>query len=152
MRRRTRPGLTWLHGDAAAVPALDADLALVTGNVAQVFLTDDDWDRALRAIRAALRPGGYLVSEARRPERRAWEEWECSTPVPGHVRNARASPWNTPLTRLKARCPAEAVISMVFMVPVAGSSLWGSGSSQDPGGCTWASRCSPHSRRSTWTP
>jgi ubiquinone/menaquinone biosynthesis C-methylase UbiE len=36
-------GVTWLHGDATTVPALDADLAVMTGNVAQVFLTDDDW-------------------------------------------------------------------------------------------------------------
>ncbi|MEU4778964.1 methyltransferase domain-containing protein [Micromonospora sp. NPDC023633] len=30
----------WIHGDASALPALDADLATMTGNVAQVFLTD----------------------------------------------------------------------------------------------------------------
>lgn len=47
----------------------------MTGNVAQVFLADDDWGQALRAIRGALRPGGRLVFETRRPERRAWEEW-----------------------------------------------------------------------------
>ncbi|MFC7484286.1 hypothetical protein ACFQX7_35630 [Luedemannella flava] len=47
----------------------------MTGNVAQVFLTDADWVRALRGIHAALRPDGRLVFETRRPERRAWEEW-----------------------------------------------------------------------------
>jgi ubiquinone/menaquinone biosynthesis C-methylase UbiE len=67
--------ITWVHGDATTVPALGADLALMTGNVAQVFLTDEDWAQALHGIRAALRPGGYLVFETRRPERRAWEEW-----------------------------------------------------------------------------
>jgi SAM-dependent methyltransferase len=67
--------ITWIHGDAAAVPAFGADLAVMTGNVAQVFLTDEDWARALQGIAAALRPGGYLVFETRRPERRAWEEW-----------------------------------------------------------------------------
>ncbi|MCZ7438595.1 class I SAM-dependent methyltransferase [Micromonospora sp. WMMC241] len=65
----------WLHGDATALPALDADLATMTGNVAQVFRTDADWTRTLRGIHAALRPGGHLVFETRRPERRAWEEW-----------------------------------------------------------------------------
>ncbi|MCK9900757.1 methyltransferase type 11 [Parafrankia colletiae] len=65
----------WIHGDAAALPVWEADLVTMTGNVAQVFLTDDGWGRALRGIRAALRPHGWLVFETRRPERRAWEEW-----------------------------------------------------------------------------
>ena len=71
--------ITWIRGDAAAVPAIGADLALMTGNVAQVFLTDEGWARVLRAIGAALRPRGYLVFETRRPERRAWEEWAADT-------------------------------------------------------------------------
>ncbi len=71
--------VTWIHGDVTAAPPAQADLALMTGNVAQVFLTDQDWDRTLRAIRTALGPGGYLVFETRRPERRAWEEWAADT-------------------------------------------------------------------------
>jgi ubiquinone/menaquinone biosynthesis C-methylase UbiE len=71
--------VTWIHGDASAVPALDADLAIMTGNVAQVFLTDDDWTGTLESIRAALRPAGYLVFETRRPERRIWEDWAADT-------------------------------------------------------------------------
>lgn len=64
---------------AARVPAAGADLAVMTGNVAQVFLTDEDWAQALQAIGAALRPCGYLVFETRRPERRAWDEWAADT-------------------------------------------------------------------------
>lgn len=67
--------VTWGHGDATTLPAFAADLAVMTGNVAQVFLTDEDWAQTLRGIRGALRPGGCLVFEVRRPERRAWEEW-----------------------------------------------------------------------------
>lgn len=75
--------ITWVHGDATTVPALGADLAMMTGNVAQVFLTDDGWTQTLQGIHAALRPGGHLVFETRRPERRAWEEWAADTaPVP----------------------------------------------------------------------
>jgi SAM-dependent methyltransferase len=73
--------VAWIEGDATALPPLHraADLALMTGNVAQVFLTDDDWTRTLRAIAATLRPGGHFVFETRRPERRAWEEWATET-------------------------------------------------------------------------
>ncbi|MCP3804089.1 class I SAM-dependent methyltransferase [Allokutzneria sp. A3M-2-11 16] len=67
--------ITWIHGDAGDVPALGADLAVMTGNVAPVILADADWSRTLRGVRAALRPGGHLVFETRRPERRVWEDW-----------------------------------------------------------------------------
>ena len=65
----------WLHGDAAALPPMQADLATMTGNVAQVFVTDEEWAAALRAARRALRPGGRLVFETRDPAREAWLEW-----------------------------------------------------------------------------
>jgi SAM-dependent methyltransferase len=71
--------ITWVHGNAAAAPSFGADLAVMTGNVAQVFLTDQDWAQALQGITAALRPGGYLAFETRRPDRRAWEEWAADT-------------------------------------------------------------------------
>jgi SAM-dependent methyltransferase len=71
--------ITWVCGDATTVPALGADLAVMTGNVAQVFLTDDDWTQTLHGIHAALRPNGHLVFEIRRPERRAWEDWAADT-------------------------------------------------------------------------
>lgn len=73
--------ITWLLGDATSLPPVGADLAMMTGNVAQVFLTDADWAATLRGIHSALRPGGHLIFETRRPERRAWEEWEDTAPV-----------------------------------------------------------------------
>jgi SAM-dependent methyltransferase len=78
----SKPGaasVTWLHGDATTLPALSADVAMMTGNVAQVFLDDDDWSATLDGIRTALRGDGHLVFETRRPERRAWEEWAADT-------------------------------------------------------------------------
>jgi SAM-dependent methyltransferase len=83
---RTKPhadAVTWIEGDATALPRRypkpSADLAVMTGNVAQVFLADEDWTGTLRAIAATLRPGGHFVFEARRPERRAWEDWAAQT-------------------------------------------------------------------------
>lgn len=86
--------VTWVHADAAGIPPGSADLALMTGNVAQVFLTDADWARALQGIGAALRPRGYLAFETRRPARRAWQEWAADTgpvvrDVPGSGRVER---------------------------------------------------------------
>jgi SAM-dependent methyltransferase len=79
-RDKDRAGrVTWVHGDATTLPALDVDLAVMTGNVAQVFRTDAGWARTLRGVRAALRPGGHLVFETRRPGYRAWEEWAADT-------------------------------------------------------------------------
>jgi len=65
----------WIHGDVTALPDLSVDLATMTGNVAQVFLGDDDLAAALRAIRRALRAGGRVVFEVRDPGRQAWTTW-----------------------------------------------------------------------------
>ncbi len=67
--------ICWIHGDALSLPPLAADLALMTGNVAQVFLDDNSWESALIAIRKALTPKGHLVFEVRDPARKAWLEW-----------------------------------------------------------------------------
>ncbi|MGN6694752.1 MAG: class I SAM-dependent methyltransferase, partial [Aquihabitans sp.] len=73
-----KPGadrVRWVLGTAADVGSIGADLAVMTGNVAQVFLADEDWTAVLGAIRSALRSGGWLAFEARDPARRAWEGW-----------------------------------------------------------------------------
>ena len=80
--------VTWVHGDATTLPPLQVDLVTMTANVAQVFLSDEDWDATLAGICAALRPGGHLVFETRGPARRAWEGWtpeatRATTQVPG---------------------------------------------------------------------
>lgn len=75
---RSKPGaraVSWLHGDATNLPPMQVDLATMTGNVAQVFLTDTDWDATLRGVHAALCPGGRLVFETRDPAKRAWLDW-----------------------------------------------------------------------------
>jgi SAM-dependent methyltransferase len=89
---RAKPGaerVTWIHGDASAIPASVAvDAVTMTANVAQVFLTDADWLATLVAVREALRPGGRLIFETRDPAARAWEEWteaatRSTTDIPG---------------------------------------------------------------------
>jgi SAM-dependent methyltransferase len=80
--------VTWLHGDATVLNGshLAADLVVMTGNVAQVFVFDVDWARTLDAVHECLRPGGWFVFETRRPEVRDWERWDVpptTVSVPG---------------------------------------------------------------------
>lgn len=75
---RAKPGaeaVRWVVGDATMLPPMAVDLAVMTGNVAQVFLTNDASTANLDGIRHALAPGGLLVFEVRDPARRGWEEW-----------------------------------------------------------------------------
>lgn len=80
--------VTWVEGDATTLGGrhLAADLAVMTGNVAQVFVADDDWSLTLDAVRSCLRPGGWFAFETRRPEVRDWERWDAAptlVPLPG---------------------------------------------------------------------
>jgi SAM-dependent methyltransferase len=75
---RAKPGaerVRWILGDARALPALTADLATMTGNVAQAIVDESDWDATLAGIHGALRPGSHLVFETRDPAFEGWREW-----------------------------------------------------------------------------
>ncbi len=65
----------WEKGDASILGSQKADLVLMTGNVAQIFLDDTKWYTTLRAIYTALRQGGYIAFESRNPAAKAWENW-----------------------------------------------------------------------------
>ena len=73
---RRKPGadrVRWLHADAASLPPLQVDLAVMTGNVAQVFVSDQEWAAALGAIRQALWPAaGWCSRPGIRPGRHGW--------------------------------------------------------------------------------
>jgi SAM-dependent methyltransferase len=75
---RRKPGagrVRWVRTDATTLPPGQVDLATMTGNVAQVFVTGEEWAAVLRAVHGALRPGGRLAFESRDPERKAWLGW-----------------------------------------------------------------------------
>lgn len=76
---RSRQGgdaVTWIEGDATtAPPGRRFDLAVMTGNVFQVFLTDDAVRIVLAAVAERLAPDGRLVFESRNPAARDWESW-----------------------------------------------------------------------------
>lgn len=75
---RAKPGaqrVRWIHGGVSDLPALAVDLATMTGNVSNVFLTRQEWLATLGGVRAALRPGGYLVFESVDPAGQPWLKW-----------------------------------------------------------------------------
>lgn len=51
------------------------DAAFMTGNVAQVFLSDEEWNDTLKAVSRRLDNKGYFIFETRNPEMRDWENW-----------------------------------------------------------------------------
>ncbi len=65
----------WTQGDSSFLGTPNADLVLMTGNVAQVFLEDSDWLVTLHHIYEALRPNGYVAFESRNPDAKEWESW-----------------------------------------------------------------------------
>ncbi len=79
---RAKPGaqrVRWIHGDVKSLPALAVDLATMTGNVSNVFLTAQEWLATLAGVYAALRPGGYLVFESVDPADQPWLRWNRET-------------------------------------------------------------------------
>jgi SAM-dependent methyltransferase len=73
--KRGADQVRWIHGYATDLPPMAVDLATMTGNVAQVFVTDEEWAATLRAAFHALRPGGRLIFETRDPAAEAWLHW-----------------------------------------------------------------------------
>ena len=75
---RRRPGgdlVRWIEGDASCLVETGADLALMTGHVAQIISDDGEWHATLAAIHRALRPDGRLAFESRNPRARGWLRW-----------------------------------------------------------------------------
>jgi ubiquinone/menaquinone biosynthesis C-methylase UbiE len=79
---RAKPGaqrVRWIHGGVTDLPALAVDLATMTGNVSNVFLTQQEWLTTLGGVHAALRPGGHLAFESVDPAGQPWLNWNRET-------------------------------------------------------------------------
>ena len=77
-RKPAASGVEWIHGDAESLIGRHADLAVMTGNVAQVFLDDDQWSRTLRALRSVVRVDGVFAFETREPHHWWPTSWATS--------------------------------------------------------------------------
>jgi ubiquinone/menaquinone biosynthesis C-methylase UbiE len=74
----------WILGDLGTVSFdREFDLVIMTGHVFQVFLTDDDVESALSAVRATLADDGRYAFETLNPHLHPWEQWTGSTEVIG---------------------------------------------------------------------
>ena len=60
-------GVRWVQGDAGRLGAAGADLAIMSGHVAQFILADAEWLEALAGVKEALRLGGILGLRDPRP-------------------------------------------------------------------------------------
>lgn len=75
-RRQSGAGsVTWIDGGAESIREDgDADLVISSGN-SIMHVAPEELPGVLRAIAAALRPGGLITFESRDPGARAWEQW-----------------------------------------------------------------------------
>ena len=79
----TTAAITWIHGDATRAPRASADLAVMTGNVAQVFLADgaviiSDSTLRFRArdeVESSLAGHGFRVKDVREAPDRPGREF-----------------------------------------------------------------------------
>lgn len=75
---RAKPGaeaVTWIQGSSEVLPDAAFDVAVMTSHVAQFFVTDEEWEKALTDLRRALVPGGRLTFDSRDPRARGWKQW-----------------------------------------------------------------------------
>jgi SAM-dependent methyltransferase len=89
-RRACGERVEWIEGDALGLlDDLQADLAIMTGHVAQFFLEDEGWHSTLVAIRKALRPDGHIAFESRNPLVQPWADQEIGNHVDWPTRTSR---------------------------------------------------------------
>ncbi|MEH3088649.1 MAG: class I SAM-dependent methyltransferase [Microbacterium arborescens] len=96
-RRPGAEGVTWVDGDSAAAPDGPFDLALMTGNVAQL-IPEGAWQRTLADVRGRMSLGGVLAFESRNPRARAWEGWDAAAPTTRETVHGALEEWMTATT------------------------------------------------------
>jgi ubiquinone/menaquinone biosynthesis C-methylase UbiE len=94
-QRRAGEQVEWIHGVADDVPGAAADLAIMTGHVAQYFVEDQQWSNVLGQIHRILRPEGWLAFETRNPVHRWDQEWtrDRSSATYGHPDGGTFTSW-----------------------------------------------------------
>ena len=81
--------IDWRRGYSDSAGPDSADLAVMSGHVAQVFTDDDAWDQVLTDLHRALIPGGTLAFETRNPGHRKWQQWTAADMYPQYADSLR---------------------------------------------------------------
>ena len=71
--------VNWIVGDSAQLQPNSFDAVIMTANVAQVFLTDESWEKVIFDVYEALKPGGHFIFDTRNPLTKVWELWQLDT-------------------------------------------------------------------------
>ncbi len=95
----------WLEGNALPLDKFNADLAIMTGHVAQFHIDNEYWLNSLKSIHKALRLGGYLAFESRNPIVQPW------------VNNKKHIDWRSATSPRKVTDPIEGPLE-VWSEPV----------------------------------
>ncbi|MEU4162141.1 class I SAM-dependent methyltransferase [Actinoplanes sp. NPDC026670] len=75
-RRPGAAGVRWIEGSFEALPPRAFDAAFLTGHVAELMVTDEEWSGALHALRDSLLVDGRLILDSRDPAARPWQRWD----------------------------------------------------------------------------
>lgn len=75
-KKQLGDGVQWVLGDSSHLNDHTYDAVVLTANVAQVFITDEGWERTIRNAYRSLKKGGHLIFDTRNPEVKVWEQWE----------------------------------------------------------------------------
>lgn len=70
--------ITWIQGSTEVLPGTAFDVAVMTSHVAQFFVSDEQWDKALTDLHRSLVPGGKLAFDTRDPRASGWKRWNPS--------------------------------------------------------------------------
>ena len=68
--------INWIIGDSSTLKSNHYDAITMTGNVAQVFTTEESWRNVIADAFRALKPGGHFIFDCRNPLVKVWEQWE----------------------------------------------------------------------------
>ncbi|GIE30298.1 methyltransferase type 11 [Actinoplanes italicus] len=74
-RKPGADGVRWIEGSFETLPPRAFDAAFLTGHVAELMVTDDEWSGALHALRDSLTADGRLILNTRDPAARPWQDW-----------------------------------------------------------------------------